>query len=232
MTVAAVILAASPGSALADADGTPAARRAADAAWAGGAMPVIVVAADPDGAIASALATADATLLAPAAPERGPAGQIAHGIAAAAALVAGTTAAFVWPARLAWADAETITTLIEAHGETPTAVLRPVYGGAPGWPALVPLDVAARLADVDATRMPDEILADLEAAGAGVLLVDTGDPGVTNDVSVPRSALPPFDGPPRPDDDVVREWGAPAADQPDDAPPAGPTRLARPDPAS
>jgi hypothetical protein len=232
MTVAAVILAASPASALADADGTPAARRAADAAWAGGAMPVVVVAADPDGAIASSLATADATLLAPAPPERGPVGQIALGIAAAAELVSGTTAALVWPTRLAWADAETVTTLIEAHGETPSAVLRPVYGGEPGWPALVPIGAAGRLASVDAARMPDEILVDLEADGASVLLVDTGDPGVTHDVSVPRSALPRFDGPPRADDAVDREWGAPAADQPDDAPPAGPARLARPDPAS
>ena len=52
MTVAAVILAASPASALADADGTPAIRRLADVAWAGGATPVVVCSSDPDGAVA------------------------------------------------------------------------------------------------------------------------------------------------------------------------------------
>ena len=40
MTVAAVILAASPQSALADADGSPTVRRIADAAGAGGATPI------------------------------------------------------------------------------------------------------------------------------------------------------------------------------------------------
>jgi hypothetical protein len=49
VTVAAVILAASPQSALADADGLPAVRRNADTAWSGGAVPIIVVAADPGG---------------------------------------------------------------------------------------------------------------------------------------------------------------------------------------
>ena len=42
MTVAAVVLAASPASALADADGTPGARRIVDIAWSGGATPVVV----------------------------------------------------------------------------------------------------------------------------------------------------------------------------------------------
>ena len=54
MTVAAVILAASPASALADAAGTPAARRLADVAWAGGATPVVVCSFDPDGTVAAA----------------------------------------------------------------------------------------------------------------------------------------------------------------------------------
>ena len=49
MTVAAVILAACPESALADADGLSAVRRIADAAWSGGATPVVVVSSDPDG---------------------------------------------------------------------------------------------------------------------------------------------------------------------------------------
>jgi CTP:molybdopterin cytidylyltransferase MocA len=230
MTVAAVILAASPASALADAEGTPAVRRIADAAWAGGATPIVVVAADPDGAVAAALATSEATLLAPAAPGTGPVGQIAHGIAAASRQVAATTAALVWPARVAWADAETVTTLIEAHGDDRT-VLRPAYGGVGGWPALVPVALLDGLAALAADRLPDELIDDLAASGVPVRTVDSGDPGTTHDVSVSRAALPPFDGPPQPADDVEREWGAPGAGLPDDAPPAGPARHANPDPA-
>ena len=231
MTVAAVILAASPASALADAGGTPAVRRIADTAWAGGATPVVVVAHDPEGAVAGALATADVTLLEPAPRERGPVGQIAHGIRAAAEVLGATTAALVWPARLAWADAETVTTLIETHGEDPDSILRPAFDGVAGWPTMIPLSVLATLSAIPATRMPDEILDDLAVAGHVIRVVDTGDPGTTHDIAVPQSDLPPFDGPPRPDDGVEREWGAPAADQSDDAPPAGPTRLANPDPA-
>jgi CTP:molybdopterin cytidylyltransferase MocA len=235
MTVAAVILAASPASALADAGGTPAVRRIADTAWAGGATPIVVVAHDPDGAVAAALATAEVTLLDPAPREGGPVGQIAHGIRAAADLVGATTAAIVWPARLAWADAETVTTLIEAHGEDPSSLLRPAHAGVVGWPALLPLGVLDALRLIGPARMPDEVLDDLAAAGLAPRVVDTGDPGTTHDIAVPQSDLPAFDGPPRPDDGVEREWGAAAADQSDDAPPAGPARLAQPanpDPAS
>jgi CTP:molybdopterin cytidylyltransferase MocA len=231
MTVAAVILAASPASALADADGTPAVRRIADAAWAGGATPVVVVAHDPDGAVAAALATAEVTLLEPAPLEGGPVGQIARGIRGAVQLVGATTAALVWPARFAWADAETVTTLIEVHGDDPVAVLRPSNANVAGWPALVPVSVLDALAAVAPTRMPDEILDDLGTASIAQRVVDTGDPGTTHDIGIPRSDLPPFDGPPRPDDGVEREWGVPAADQSDDAPPAGPARLANSDPA-
>jgi hypothetical protein len=232
MTVATVILAASPASALADAGGTSAVRRIADAAWAGGATPIVVVAHDPDGLVAAALATAEVTLLEPAPLESGPVGQIAHGIRGAAQLVGATTAALVWPARYVWADAETVTTLIEAHGDDPKPALRPVHAGIPGWPALLPIGALGLLDAIDATRMPDEILADLAAAGHDVRQVDTGDPGTTHDIALPQSGLPRFDGPPSPDDGIERDWGAPAADQSDDAPPAGPARLAHPDPAA
>ena len=43
------------------------------------------------------------------------------------------------------------------------------------------------------------------------------------DVSVARGDLPPYDGPPEPAD--TPEWGSAVADQPDDAPVAGPNRL-------
>ena len=222
MTVAAVILAATPASALADADGTPVVRRLADVAWAGGSTPVVVCAADPDGAVAAAIATTGATLSAPVARERGPVGQITAGIDAAVRLVAATDAALVWPARLAWVDAETVTTLIAAHGEDRAAVLRPAFRGEAGFPALVPVSALEQLRGLGADRMPADLLDDLAAAGVLVRLVDTGDPGVTHDIGTARSSLPSFDGPPEPEDGVTREWGAGTADEPDDASPRGP----------
>ena len=112
MTVAAVILAASPESALADADGTPGVRRLVDIAWAGGATPVVVCAFDPEGAVAAVLANAEVTLVDPVDPTGGPVAQIVNGIRAAASLTTETDAALVWPARMTWVDAETVTTLI------------------------------------------------------------------------------------------------------------------------
>src|SRR5690349_1668360 len=83
VTVAAVILAASPESALGDVEGTPRVRRLADVAWAGGAVPVIVVAPAADGRVEAALAGAPATWLSPAPDVAGPIGQILRGIDAA-----------------------------------------------------------------------------------------------------------------------------------------------------
>jgi hypothetical protein len=54
MTVAAVILSASADGAVADADGLPSVRRIADAAWSGGAVPIVVVSFDPSGGVATA----------------------------------------------------------------------------------------------------------------------------------------------------------------------------------
>lgn len=223
MTVAAVILAASPASALADADGTPAVRRLADIAWAGGATPVVVCSFDPDGTVSAALANAEVTLVEPVDPALGPAGQVVNGIEAAAGLVAATDAALVWPARLAWVDAETVTTLIAAHGEDRAAVLRPAYGGDPGFPALLPLAHLDALRVLAVDRMPAELFADLADAGVPARVVETGDPGVTHDVSVPRAELPAYDGPPEPAD--TPEWGAAVADPSDDTPVPGPARL-------
>jgi molybdenum cofactor cytidylyltransferase len=225
MTVAAVILAASPASALADADGTPGVRRLADVAWAGGATPVLVCSFDPDGAVAAALATAEVTLVAPADPAGGPVAQMVNGAEAAAALVTDTDAAFLWPARMAWVDAETVTTLIAAHGEDRSTVLRPAFDGEPGWPVLLPLRHVATLASLATDRMPPELLLDLEAAGVPFRVVETGDPGVTHDVSIARSALPPYDGPPEPADAHAHEWGVAAADEPDESPVPGPARV-------
>lgn len=226
MTVAAVILAASEASALADADGTPAVRRLAGVAWAGGATPIVVCSFDPDGAVGAALANAEVTLVEPVAQELGPVGQIANGIDAAIRLVSDTDAALVWPARLAWVDAETVTTLIAAHGEDRGSVLRPAFRGEDGFPVLVPVAHLPALRSLPATRMPGELFGDLAAAGVPVRAIDTGDPGVTHDVSIPRADLPPYDGPPEPAGAHAHEWGAAAAEDPDDAPVPGPARLA------
>jgi CTP:molybdopterin cytidylyltransferase MocA len=210
VTVAAVILAASPESALADVEGTPRVRRLADLAWAGGAVPVIVVAPEADGAVAAALAEAPVTFVSPAPREAGPVGQILRGIDAAAAEVPDTDAFIVWPARSQWIDAETITSLIEAHGQHPGFVLRPTYEGVTGWPVLVPHAEVARLRGVATDRMPPDIVEDLIDAGAMEWRIDLGDPGSTHDASVARADLPPYVGPAGPASGH-HEWGAAVA---------------------
>jgi CTP:molybdopterin cytidylyltransferase MocA len=223
VTVAAVILAATPESALFEADGVPAVRRLADVAWAGGATPIVVVSSDPDGAVAQALAGAPTTLAEPAPAAGGSVAQVRRGIEVAGEAIRETTAALVWPARLVWVGAETVTSLIEAHGLEPAAVLRPTYGGQPGWPVLVPLDQAAGLAHVAAERMPDEVIADLVASGVPARDVELGDPGTVYDRDTPSADLPPYQGPPEPPAAHAHEWGAALADQPEDAPLAGPS---------
>lgn len=216
MTVAAVLLAASPSSALADADGLPRIRREADAAWSGGATPVVVVCADPDGAVTAALAGAPVVLVEPASLASGPAGQIARGITVAGEQVHETSAALVWPARMAWVGPETATSLIEAHGSRSGRILRPVYRGEVGWPALVPIEHLDRLASVPPERMPDDVLADLAAAGIATETIELGDPGCVIDGDTPRAELPPYEGPPGPPSDHVHEWGAAVADLPEE----------------
>jgi len=222
MTVAAVILAASPESALADADGMPAVARIADAAWSGGATPIIVVSFDPDGAVATALAGAPVTLAEPVPAERGPAAQMARGTEVALAEVVETDAVLLWPARMAWVGPETITSLIETHGTREGDLLRPTWQGDPGWPVLVPVGELERLRAVSADRMPPDVLADLLAAGSSQRLVEMGDPGVVIDARTPRADLPPYVGPTDPPAGHVHEWGAQAADAADEGPLEGP----------
>lgn len=222
MTVAAVILAASPQSALADADGMPAVRRIADAAWAGGATPIVVVSFDPNGAVAAALAGSPVTLAEPAPQEAGPKAQMARGAEVAMGDVVDTDAVLLWPARLAWVGPETVTSLIELHGTAPGDLLRPTWDGEPGWPVVLPVAALAALQAVAADRMPSSILDDLIGSGVADRRIDLGDPGVTIDVGTARSALPPYLGPDEPVADHVHEWGAVQADDPDDGPLAGP----------
>ena len=221
MTVAAIVLAASPESALADADGMPSARRIADVAWSGGAVPIILVAADPDGTVAAAMAGAPVTLAQPAPAEGGPVGQMVHGVRVAVTSIRETDAAILWPAGFTWVGPETITSLIEAHGIHAGRLIRPTFGGQPGWPVLLPVDHLGALAAVGADRMPDDILADVVKSGVQEVALELGDPGTAHDRSVPRSDLPPYQGPSEPVGHA-HEWGAMAADAADDGPLEGP----------
>ena len=222
MTVAAVILSATPAGAIAETEGQPRVRRLVDIAWSGGAVPIVVVAADPDGHVATALAGSPATLGAPAPPEAGPVGQIVRGIEVATGIVHETAAALIWPARMVWVDPETVTSLIEAHGSHPGQMLRPSYRGEAGWPVLLPLDQLAVLRSLRVDRMPDDVLVDLEAAGVPVRPIELGDPGVIHDAETARADLPAYEGPPEPAGGHVHEWGAAAADRSDDEPLEGP----------
>ena len=223
MTVAAVILHARIKGALADAAGRPAVRRAVESAWAGGATPIVVVSYDVDGQVAAALAGSPAVLAEPAPTEAGPVGQMARGIDVARSEVADTEAALVWPGRMVWVDAETVTTLIEAYGPRRGSVLRPVYQGEAGWPVLVPAEQVGALVALGPSLMPDILM---ESFVAGVPLsetIDTGDPGTVYDVSTPIDQLPEFQGPPEPVGGPAPEWGAAAAEMPDEAPLEGPS---------
>ncbi len=221
MTVAACILAASPGAALRQVDGTPNVRRLFDLAWAGGAFPVIVVAPDPHGAIAAALAGTPAVLGAPDADEVGPAGQLATAFDLARAQVAATDAALVWPARMGWLDAETVTSLIEAHGTDRETLLRPAFRGVAGWPILVPAEHLAALRSLSPDLDP-EAIADALAARVSTRTVELGDPGIVLGLETPREELPLFEGPPEPPAGQRHEWGALVASGPDEAAGEGP----------
>ncbi len=221
MTVAAVILYRDPAGALADAAGRPSVRRAVESAWAGGATPIVVVSFDPDGGIAAALAGSPAVLAEPAPVENGPVAQMVRGMAVAAEQVAETEGSLIWPGRMVWVDAETVTSLIEAYGPRRGSVLRPTYNGEEGWPVLVPREKADALAALGGDKMPDALMADLMAASPSDL-IETGDPGITHDASTSIDDLPEYLGPPQPVAGHAPEWGAAAADMSDDAPLEGP----------
>jgi CTP:molybdopterin cytidylyltransferase MocA len=221
VTVAAVILAASTESALADAEGQVRVRRLADAAWSGGALPIVVVAPELDGKVAAALAGAAVTLAEPAPVEQGPAAQIARGISVATTTVRDIDAALIWPARMVWVGPETVTSLIEAHGVDLATILRPAYDGTPGWPVLLPLAAAAGLQGMAPDRMPDAIIDDL-ARGTELRLIELGDPGTIHDASTARKDLPAYEGPSEPPAAHAHEWGAALADDPEDSPLEGP----------
>ena len=207
MTVGAVIVPDGVSEALADATGRAAVRRIVDSAWAGGALPIIVVACDPDERIALALAGSPAVVLDP-----GKASEVQTyrlGAEAAVATVQETSAVLLWPGRMTWADPETVTSLIEAHGRALDEIIRPRRAGESGWPVLVP---ATRLEAVLAA--PGGSVGDAVAAAA-VASVELGDPGSVLGAEVALDDLPDFAGPPEPVGGPPPEWGASAADTPE-----------------
>ena len=210
MTVAAVILSASAEGALADTLGQPRVRRLADLAWSGGALPIVVLSPDPDGAVQAALAGSEAVYGSSAAPEAGPVGQMVRGAELAMAEVRDTTAVLLWPARLTWVGPETVTSLIEAHGTDPATMLRPAWHGDPGWPVLLPTVHLVTLRAVPPDLMPPHLIEDL-AARIPSRIVEMGDPGVVHDVDTAPADLPTYEGPPDPAAGHTHEWGADVA---------------------
>ena len=198
VTVAAVILYHDIEGALADAAGRQSVRRAVESAWAGGATPIVVVSFDREGQVAAALTGSPAVLAEPAPAEHGPVGQMVRGITVAQEQVTETEAAIVWPGRMAWVDAETVTSLIEAYGAQRGSVLRPVYQDEPGWPVLVPVEYVEALQALGPALMPDVLMNEFFAQAPQSATVDTGDPGTVHDISTHMDALPEFEGPPQP----------------------------------
>ena len=220
MTVAAVILAATDEDAVAPTEGQPRVRRLVDIAWAGGALPVIVVSPDPDGAVARALAGSEAVLAQPAGTPGGPLGQIRRGTEAARAEVRDLGAILVWPLSMTWVGPETVTSLIEAHGVDRDLVLLPTWQGQTGWPVLIPLTRLAELEGTTADRPSSLVIGDLiERVPSRTL--DLGDPGVLHDVGTPRSDLPPYEGPPDPPAGHTHQWGDDVVAEADLPSPAG-----------
>lgn len=212
MTVAAVILSATTEGALADTLGQPRVRRLVDIAWSGGAMPVVVVAPDPDGAIAQTLVGTEATHGSPAPADAGPAGQMLRGVEVARNEVAEVSGFLLWPAGMTWVGPETVTSLLEAHGVDPTSLLRPGWHGEPGWPVLLPLSAVDHLRAVSQERLPQDVVDDV-AGYVPTRVVEVGDPGTHYDIETPVDELPPYEGPPEPPGGYTHEWGDQVAEE-------------------
>jgi CTP:molybdopterin cytidylyltransferase MocA len=204
VTVAAVIVPRDLAEALADAAGGAAVRRIVDIAWAGGAMPLIVVVDDPDGSVAAAIAGSPGRVVAGRAR---PDADYRAGADAAAEAVVGTDGWLLWPGDRVWVDPETVTSLIEAHGARPDEVLRPVHDARGGWPILVPLGRAGLIERL--VRDPDA------PTTHEVVLLELGDPGSVATLAVSIDEVPEYVGPASPVAGAPPDWGAAAADEPD-----------------
>ncbi len=215
MTVGAVVVPARIEEALADASGRIALRRIVDAAWAGGALPIIVVSVDDaDGGVTSALDGSPATRIDP----RGRSGAAAYRVGAQAALdaVQETRAVLLWPGRMTWVDPETITSLIEAHGREPDQVIRPQRAGQAGWPVLVPAERIEEVLGETGVLLLEERLTEARAD-----TLELGDPGSVLGNEVAIDDLPDYAGPPEPVGGPPPEWGAAAAETPEPEVPPG-----------
>jgi CTP:molybdopterin cytidylyltransferase MocA len=206
MTVGAVIVADDPTDALADAAGRVAVRRIVEAAWAGGALPIIVVGEDAEGRVAASLVGSPASLV--AGGDATGVRAYVTGVRAALDAVGETDAVLLWPARYTWVDPETVTSLIEGSGRSPAA-RRPERAGEPGWPVLLPVATALEWLEGVGGGLSDAL------AGRRLDTVDLGDPGTIMGREVGLDALPPYAGPPGPMSGPPPEWGAAAAEVPE-----------------
>lgn len=209
MTVAAIIAAEDERDMLAEAAGRPAVRRIVDSAWAGGALPIVVVADDPDGHVAAALAGTPARVVARG--QTSPDEAIHGAVGVAREMVGQTDALLCWPATMTWVDPETVTSLIEGHGVWPATVLRPGFHGRAGWPVLIP--VADLAASPDGGSPAGGDLPLRAEARERLRQIETGDPGSVHDRHVLLDDLAPYEGPPEPVGGPPPDWGAAAADQ-------------------
>jgi CTP:molybdopterin cytidylyltransferase MocA len=212
VTVAAIVLVPDVEAALSDADGEPAIRRLCHSAWAGGALPIVVVVPAESSPLASAITDLPVVVANAVAGEAPGVAWFALGFRAAATAVTETSAGLMWPFRHAWVDPETVTSLIEAHGAAPDQILRPAFRGQPGFPILVPALLESRLAALPGLR-GEEAVASLVAEGAALRVVELGDPGITHDIATSRAGLPGYQGPPEPATGPPPEWNADLAAQ-------------------
>jgi CTP:molybdopterin cytidylyltransferase MocA len=212
VTVGAVVVPDDHEEAVSDAGGRVAVRRIVDVAWAGGAMPIVVVADDADGRVSAALGGSPARLVDPA----GAGGVAAWRLGAEAALeaVLETSALLLWPGRMTWVDPETVTSLIEAHGRADGRVMRPASAGDAGWPVLLPRGAALELLAVEGPSL-DVLVRGLEASS-----VEVGDPGSVHGREIGLDELPAYAGPPEPAGGPPPEWGAAAAERQEPVSPA------------
>jgi hypothetical protein len=128
MTIAALIL-ADPES-LTKGSPSPALTRLIEAAWSGGAHPILVLGHASDERLAPLARGTATTDTAAAARE-------------ATELVGGTSALLLLPASHAGIDPETITALIAAHGRTPDRTLAAAWNGVAGPVLLQPIQQAS-----------------------------------------------------------------------------------------
>ena len=225
MTVAAVVLAASPASALADADGTPGIRRIADTAWAGGATPVVVCSFDPDGGVAAALANAEVD-----ARRAGGSRARARSARSSTAIEAARPARRRDRRRPRLAGPPGLGRRGDRHPahRRPTARTAPPSSG-PAYRRRGRLPGAAPGRAPRGVRRPGRrtgcpascsTTSRRRASRSRSSRRATRAPPTTS--RSPRADLPPYEGPPVPADAHEHEWGAAAADVPDEEPPTGP----------